>query len=235
MSTHDEQPTARAQAGEPGDQIASGEAPHDDANASVSVVGRRRGVRDLADGTLRVVVELATDDRKKIFLHFSEPSMPVAIQLLRGGAGAVRCTKRSFSTIGRDGLQLTLDVDPESRKAFLEHYYDFDAEIVLVPLRCQDALQARRNAAAAAAGPARRRLGAMEALARSWPREARFLEWLAREVGRTVDEPAAAALIKDRCGVNKRSEIDDIPEARRRFDEEFRRPYRAYLVRIGAA
>lgn len=225
MSTREDQPNERPREEGGGEQIAS-------ADAHVSVIGRRRGVRDLADGTLRVVVEIAAVDRKKIFLHFSEASMPMAMQLLSGGGEPVRCTKRSFSTIGRDGLQLTLDVEPESRKAFLEHYHDFDAEIVLAPLRCADALRDRRSAVAPAP---RRRLGAMESLARSWPREARFLEWLTHEVGRAMDESTAAALIKDRCGVAKRSEIDDIPEARRRFDEEFRRPYRAHLVRIGAA
>ena len=201
----------------------------------LSVIGRRRGVRDLADGTLRVVIEVAVADRKKIFLHFAEPNMPVAMQLLDGQGDAVRCTKRSFSTVGRDGMQLTLDVDPESRKTFLERYYDFDAEIVLAPLRCADALLHRRGATAAPSAP-RRRLGPLEALARSWPRDGRFLEWLAHESGRAaMDEAAAAAWIKERCGVSKRSEIDDIPEARRRFGEEFRRPYRAHLVRIGVA
>lgn len=198
----------------------------------VSVVGRRRGVRDLADGTLRVIVEVGAKERKTVFEHFAEPNMPIAMQLLGERAEPVRCTKRSFSTVGREALQLTLDIDADSRTAFLKHFYDFDAEIVLAPLRCADALNDRRKAAAQTQ---RRRLGALEALARSWPREARFREWLAHEVGRDMDEGAAVAWIKDRCGVSKRSEIDLVPEARRCFDQEFRVPYREHLVRIGAS
>ncbi len=81
--------------------------------------------------------------------------------------------------------------------------------------------------------PAEDKGGPLAKLAGMWCREPTFWAWLTIAGHQCANEEEARAVICSRCGIASRAQLDHNGEAKRIFEERFRRPYANYLQRMG--
>jgi hypothetical protein len=178
----------------------------------IAVVGTRRAMREMADGTIRVQIDIDPKYRDRFLELFSQIDMPVALAQIDPAA----INPASGST---DGFDETLFM-PDGIDA---------AQIVTFTVSDTEAKEIGGSTWAA--------LGALCQSAIMLGKSEPFQQWVSSQgavvrtstPGATASpEECAAYYIRERCGVESRKQLDESDEAKAKF-RDMMRAYRTWL------
>jgi hypothetical protein len=172
-----------------------------------AIIGTRSGMKELADGTVRVQIDIDPPHRENYFKWFSEPHIKVVV----GRLGEVQEQQEPERPTGYPG--------GEDQRVYDE-----------IEQRTEQLMEAKGK-------PAPKKTGKFPpgrcGLAVRWCADAHFQVWLMTtmptswEISEHMEDPEeiAKAIILDRCGIGSRKELDTNDVAAGVFDELFRGPY----------
>jgi hypothetical protein len=133
---------------------------------------------------------------------------------------AVSGTRRAFKELADGTIRVQVDVEPSQRAAFFALFGEIDMPIALAPLAADFDLQVVEEEPAPEVEKPKG--GELAKLAGILCADPRFQDWLS-----TPDEEGAARIVRARCCIESRAELDHNTKAAAIFHESFRKPWAA--------
>lgn len=134
-------------------------------------------------------------------------------------------TRRSMREMADGTVRVQIDIDPRFRSLFFELFGTIDMPVALAPLVAD--FEQKEPVAEKPKG------GALAKLAGMWANEPEFWEWMKSIDHYAEDAGDAAAFMRAQCVVQSRAELDNVPEAKTRFDMFIRGPYAKWRAQRG--
>jgi hypothetical protein len=145
---------------------------------------------------------------------------------------AVSGTRRAIKELVDGTIRVSVDVDPQYRRAFFELFPDIDTPIALAPLADDfEHPEPGTDSAVVEAAKAAVKGGELAKLSGILCSDPEFQDWMIDRAGMTVlcpeidREETVAALIREMCGVKSRAELDHNAAAAKIFHDQIRKPW----------
>jgi hypothetical protein len=135
---------------------------------------------------------------------------------------AISGTLRTYTLLRDSTLRIVIDIDPRFKADFHQMFKDNDVPVAIAPLEL-DFERLPRTPQPKESKPLCQRAG-------MWPKDPLFLRWLStKHHGEKFNEEDAAQWIRNVCGVESRSQLDNSKEAESRFHTYVRIPFNNWI------
>ena len=125
------------------------------------------------------------------------------------------------STMADDTLRLVIDIEPMHAQEAFALFGQRGSPVVIARLTNEAATQAQQEGEKPKGGPLAR-------LAGQWCADPQFQYWIGAD---SADQ--AAELVREKCGIRSRAELDHDGEAASQFDWLIRLPFMAHMKQAG--
>lgn len=125
------------------------------------------------------------------------------------------------STMADDTLRLVIDIEPMHAQEAFALFGQRGSPVVIARLTNEAAAQARQEAEKPKGGP-------LAKLAGQWCADPHFRHWLGAK-----DADDAADIVRLKCGIQSRAELDHDKYAATRFEVIFRKPFMQDMKEAG--
>ena len=168
------------------------------------------GVKDMADGSLRITFEFEPRHAADAFALFGPRGRAVAIAALKDGHGEVVDEQPVAGSPVTPDVRIPTSVIPSNPGG----------------LKLSNSTELKP----------RERLGDLAWRAVQWCKEPEFRAWLGvhGDFVNELTEDAASEVIKSWCNVESRKELDTNEDAKRLFNQLIRGPYQKHLMARGS-